>query len=205
MRPIYSATLAALFMGQAGFAEDAPTEAPFVPYLAEVSGLSAGDHLNVRYEPTHRSDDLGDLNAGTVVEVLEHDGDDRWARIIWEEGSAYISRRYITELSPEVGKLDLTRNLECLGTEPFWTLRLFKNGNATFKALDGNPLAATLREVRGDFTVDHSKTYLTDYFSAKVDIMHCSDGMSDRTYGYGVTTVIEGRPLTGCCLQLLGQ
>ena len=82
-----------------------------------VVDLEGDDHLNVRAEPTSKSEDLGDLASGSKpYEVLQIDSTGEWGRIIWLEGSGWVALRFMQQI--EIEKLANTQipvGLTCVG------------------------------------------------------------------------------------------
>lgn len=173
------------------------------PGLYRVEGVAADDTLNVRAAPDATSADIGDLLPGAVVEVTTVDVASGWARILWAEGDGWVSGRFLAP-SGDAGAIPDT--LFCLGTEPFWLL------DATGDTLIlETPEHSQISEVIS--TRDVARGSLGPGFLARSASMTlvaepaaCSDGMSDRTYGWRAFVVEDtdgGAGLfTGCCRRL---
>ena len=162
------------------------------PQLAQIVDVPANDTLNVRAAASATSKDIGDLQNGSSVELLELQ--DGWARIIWSEGDGWISKRYTEELIRPALPSGLPLGLACGGTEPFWDLRLFKLGAMS---LDGvtQPITASGTSENNRHAYYFKTPDTTGILRAKL----CSDGMSDRKYGWEIDVVTGQGLRSGCC------
>lgn len=61
----------------------------------QVSGIAAGDSLNVRKGPTSRSRDIGDLLEGDVIFVIGTNAAGTWSQIDYHGQRAWVSSRYL--------------------------------------------------------------------------------------------------------------
>lgn len=176
----------------------------FVPRLYDVTGVASADVLNVRAGPSASAQIVGTL-APTAkgIEVVGLDDTAKWGRIAMGEGAGWVSlafldRRYL-------GETGMAEGMRCSGTEPFWSLA-FSGGSATLDRMDAGaqsfPVAA-----RRSLPSSEAPVYgwtagpLTGVIVANA----CSDGMSDRPYGWQTAIVTPagqgGTPglLVGCC------
>lgn len=166
------------------------------PQVMAVSNLDAGDHLNVRAEPTVRSADLGDLSFGELVEVVEYTEDGKWARFIWAEGNGWASARFLANTPREVLRNGLPVGLACSGTEPFWSAKIGQGGAFEFTPSEGSAVmsASTSAKVGGGYDV------MAGEIMARLSPKSCTDGATDRDYGWQLDlTLASGYELTGCC------
>ena len=180
------------------------------PRLFRVAGVPAGDVLNVRAEPSAASQDIGDAGGnGALVEVLGAGPEAKWGRIVHGEGNGWVALRYLAPAEPEtVADSPIPVGLHCTGTEPFWSLRVGAPDRVTFSepgtgvqptggqaailwaaAASGRqafPAALRARGKEGEHAlVLHAEA--------------CTDGMSDRIYGWSANLITGERLLTGCC------
>lgn len=179
------------------------------PGYFRVTGVAADDTLNVRAEPRASSADIGDLPPdATGIEVLGTDASGAWAEIIWEEGNAWIARRFLTpDTVDQVQGTRLPAGLLCGGTEPFWSLKLGQ-ASAVYSDISGMtftmPMAgSTVAEGRPDFPVAMQHGGGGNGSLSVVRPIRCSDGMSDRDYPYTLSFILQTtggrRFLEGCC------
>ncbi|MBS0125879.1 SH3 domain-containing protein [Thetidibacter halocola] len=172
------------------------------PTLHDVSGVSAGDVLNVRDAPSVSGTIIGALAPdATDIEVVERQGN--WGRLNSGEGSGWASLTYMAQ-QPGAGTPPVPRR--CFGTEPFWTLtlgeaasRLDRLGEAEIPYGPPTILPASGRLDRAGLLLDGAGT-LDAVYAAGI----CSDGMSDRLFGIGIDLILrlEGQGpvvLSGCC------
>lgn len=178
---------------------------PILPAIFEVTGLKAGDHLNVRAAPTAKAKDIGDLKAGTHVEVTAIDPNAGWAQIVYGEWTAWAYARFLTPVqTPLLLGTDLPANMSCGGTEPFWGLQISKGTRARFKMM-GDPAVTEDISYAGK-SLNHTlkQGIQTSSWTAFLEKRQCSDGMSDRQMGIAIELMatVEGtgfRHLSGCC------
>ena len=179
------------------------------PEYYRVTGVAADDTLNVRAAPDGSSEDIGDLLPDTTgLEVLDRDDSGKWGRITWYEGNGWISMRFLEKDDiARIGQTTLPAGLLCGGTEPFWSIR-FAETTATFSDITSNhsvlPLGDTL--VAGGRPAFPAALRHRSDEAAALSILRpqaCSDGMSDRDYGYSVVLLIrtlQGEGFyEGCC------
>lgn len=175
-----------------------------LPHLAKVTGLAANDTLNVRANPSAQSADIGDIKQDQKVEVLELDGSGKWARILQAEGNGWVSTRYLAQQSQAMTPSGMPLGLHCTGTEPFWSARLDADATVHFEVMgqgaQSYPLDWTSpSQNRGGAEYGLSATGLSGILRRAA----CSDGMSDRNYGWALDLIVESEGgktlLGGCC------
>ena len=188
--------LAALLLlalwGTAALAQDLPAR-------FTVTGVGAGDALNVRSEPSASARIVATLPPGsTGVEVLSLSPDGRWGLMPLREGSGWVSLRYLAREA--ASGTPLPRPLLCRGTEPFWALSVTGTG-AVFETPEGGavplrPLGEVAGVTGGGAAFDAGGETL----DLTVVRRACSDGMSDRPYGLTAMVWNRGETfLEGCC------
>ena len=98
----------------------APARADTLPALFDVTGVAAGDALNIREAPSARAAILGRLapDATGVEGVAARDG---WMQVNVAERSGWVSARHLVPAGA-VWTSGLPPTLNCGGTEPFWSL-----------------------------------------------------------------------------------
>jgi uncharacterized membrane protein len=170
-----------------------------LPARFSVTGVGAGDVLNVRSEPSASAPVVATLPPGsTGVEVLSLSPDRRWGLMPLREGSGWVSLRYLArEAAPGT---PLPRPLLCRGTEPFWALSVTGSG-AAFETPEGG--AVPLRPL-GEVAGVTGGVAAFDAGGETLDLTvvrrACSDGMSDRPYGFAAMVWNRGETfLEGCC------
>jgi uncharacterized membrane protein len=181
-----------------------PALAQDLPAAFFVTGVDTDDVLNIRQAPSAGSEKIGEIGPyGINIEVLALSENGRWGKIGMPEGNGWVAMRY---LSPqETGTVEgLPRPLSCLGTEPFWRLGLYPGGDE-FERLGEDRL--DLQSVSEDPGEDGWQASLGAMDGATYGLVVarglCSDGMSDREFGWRATLYID-RPggsetLQGCC------
>jgi uncharacterized membrane protein len=194
-RPALLRLLAALLLalwGAAALAQDLPAR-------FTVTGVAAGDVLNVRAEPSAQAAILAALPPGsTGVEVVRLSPDGRWGLTPFREGAGWVSMRYLAREA--ASGTPLPRPLLCRGTEPFWSLNITGSG-AAFEVPDRARVA--LRPL-GEVAGFQGGVLAFDAGGETLDLtvvrMACSDGMSDRPYGFLALVWNRGETfLEGCC------
>ena len=201
MRPL--PTLLMLLLGAAtpaGAAED------FLPGLFGVTGVATGDVLNVRAAPDGAAAIVGSFAPDRQgIEVIARDPSGHWGEVGLPEGAGWVAMRY---LAPEPWPAGAPPDgMACVGTEPFWRIA-FADGTARYSAPGVDwpavPVAAAAspvppgRQAYG-FAFDHDG----NRFSGTIEAAACSDGMSDRPFGWKVTVLHQGGDGSslahGCC------
>ena len=187
-----------------------PVMALAEPTYHRVTGVASTDTLNVRAAPSASSADIGDLaHDARRIEAFAFDETGNWARIALNERDGWVSTRFLTRDEVEtLGPSTVPVGLVCGGTEPFWALGLYgedaryshpEDGDTDF-AFDsvvvaegrlGNPALVTVA------------TEDAQVIEATISGESCSDGMSDRSYGWTISLQLiapgKRRFLTGCC------
>jgi uncharacterized membrane protein len=182
-----------------------PAAAQDFPALHRVTGVSAGDVLNIRAEPSARSAIVGSFPRDAAgIEVIGLSEDRTWGLVRTAEGAGWSNMRFLTREHADAWHAG-THHLTCLGTEPFWSMAFFLPGNrAEFVAPDDS------WEVRTDApNLPHTAfppTLALPFSGAREGVAVirngvCSDGMSDRVFGLETQVYFRGdaRGLTGCC------
>lgn len=182
----------------------APTLAQTFPASYSVTGVAATDMLNIRAEPSARAEVLGEIAPFALnVEVLGLSPDGKWGRVGIPEGNGWVSMTYLELYQPEDPTL-VQRPLSCMGTEPFWSVSLYPGG-AEYNSPDTGAVPLT---VTGEAVADQG--YLIQLEEGPtlnrtliVTRESCSDGMSDRAFGFSIrmfTHAPDGNAaLGGCC------
>jgi uncharacterized membrane protein len=177
----------------------------FVPRLYDVAGVAQDDVLNVRAAPSASADVVATLPPDRRrVEVIGLDDGANWGRIGLPEGEGWVSlafleRRYL-------GEAGMAPGMRCLGTEPFWSL-MFAEGGATLSS----PGEERSFAIAADRSVPSSAAHVYGWaetgsgatLSGTIVAAACSDGMSDRPWGWatGILRRSGGgvELLSGCC------
>ena len=188
----------------------ARAQAPTLPALHDVTGVTAPDVLNVRENPRASAGVLGALPAdATGIEVVALSDSGDWGRVNLGERSGWVSMRYLVPApGADAQALVFDRPLRCVGTEPFWTLA--SDGTALSWSRPGaDPLPVepqlTARAAGRPAYRDALDALIDgqDRLTAVVRSAACSDGMSDTAYGLSVDALVQdadgGRLLSGCC------
>lgn len=178
------------------------------PALYRVVNIDSTDVLNVRRTPSPTSAIVGALPPGAErVEVLETRHG--WGRILMRRGEGWVSLAYLAETErAAIEGHAAPGGFSCAGTEPFWGLDIGVDGTGAFND------AMTVGEER-EFRIEDARTARGRFYPyvyhfdgeasgfAVIAPQACSDGMSERGYGWHVVADIgdgEGRRLLdGCC------
>jgi uncharacterized membrane protein len=99
---------------------------------------------------------------------------------------------------PPADAVDFTREVNLLGNEPFWALKV-RNDRLTFSAPDRADLEApnpgpVVTDGQAVWTADASGVSLKATLTAAV----CQDGMSGLFYPFKAVVEVEGMMLEGC-------
>jgi len=183
---------------------------PILPAVFKVTGLQAGDHLNVRSGPSAKADDIGDLQSGSLVEVTAMDTNVGWAQIAYGEWSAWVYARYLTSVeTPLIQGTDLPAMMVCGGTEPFWSFNVKDGTHVEFKMMGEASVFEPITYAGKSSNHTLRQGLQTAQWSAFLEKRTCSDGMSDRQMGISIElmsreTKQSTTHLSGCCGLSLG-
>lgn len=178
------------------------------PALYDVTGVAEDDVLNIRAEPSVSSEIVGELAPDeTAVEVIEMSRDGDWGRVNTDEASGWASLAFLTRRPGQwVG--EAPRNARCFGTEPFWSLDIGDDG-ATFETPEAMPLDFERTARLGSRNrIDRFAQIYENELGGIVAALRnasCSDGMSDRAYGWEVDLLLvvagedNAQLFSGCC------
>ena len=178
------------------------------PALYDVTGVAEDDVLNIRAEPSAFSEIIGALAPDeTAVEVIEMSRDGNWGRVNTDEMSGWASLAYL-ERRPGQWVGEAPRNARCFGTEPFWSLAI-GDGGATFNTPEAMPLdfGRTARLGSRNRIDRYAQIFENDLGGLVANLRNasCSDGMSDRAYGWDIDLLLvlagedNAQLFSGCC------
>ncbi|WP_292287292.1 SH3 domain-containing protein [Marivita sp.] len=180
------------------------------PTYHRVTGVAADDVLNIRAEPRATSADIGDLAQDAKrIEVFGFDASGNWAHIARNGRDGWIATRFLArDKVATLADSTVPIGLVCGGTEPFWALALHgaearyshpADGDTDF-ALDTVDVA---EGHRGSPALITASADTNEVIEATITGATCTDGMSDRDYGWLVTMQLrkpgQQRFLKGCC------
>lgn len=178
----------------------------FVPRLFDVAGVEDDDTLNIRAEPSASAPIIGELAPDAQgIEVTAFDPGARWGRVGAGELDGWVSLAYLAERAFPTG--DVPEGMRCLGTEPFWSIAFGDRTISYSSPVDSwreMPLrAAATRIPPGNQLFGFDGSGSDGSLSGVIEAGWCSDGMSDRTYGWKVTLMHQtGERMSiesGCC------
>jgi uncharacterized membrane protein len=175
-----------------------------LPAAFAVQGVAADDILNIRAEPDAASAVVGTIPPDALgVEVVRLSDDGAWGQIGTAEGNGWVAMRFLSALpAPEQGLLP--RPMRCFGTEPFWSVTFPPTRGAVHATPEGETpqtIYSQSQAQEGHLVIlEEAAPILRTLMIAREA---CSDGMSDRTYGFSVRMFTEGPEgnslLRGCC------
>lgn len=175
-----------------------------LPALYDVTGVSADDTLNVRAGPAVTAqvlDELGPDRDG--IEVVGFADDRRWGQINIGEGTGWVSMAYMERQENQNPVPKTPVPLWCYGTEPFWSVEI---GQTDVSFTDpGMDEPALVQPIDYYASVPHSPrgAIVAGDISGFVSRELCSDGMSDRQYGWRIDFLRSGNGghfmFSGCC------
>ena len=174
------------------------------PARYSVSGVAADDVLNIRALPQASSDKLGEYPPYSInIEVLRLSDNGKWGMVGAGEGNGWVSMRYL-QPAPPSNQYEIPRPFTCIGTEPFWALSLSPRGSDfsepgyDLEILKETGEAVTQNAYLATFELGPTLTY-----TLIAERAQCSDGMSDREFGFSARLFREApdgnRFLRGCC------
>ena len=177
-----------------------------LPALFNVTGVVAGDVLNIRTRPSASSPIIGAFPRNARgIEVVALSDDGRWGQINSDEGTGYVALRFL-DLQAGPSWTSMQVPLSCFGTEPFWSFTAI-DGDAVLDVMDSGPVDMAITDVipaagRSDVVGVQLSTQSSTGF-ASLHATQCSDGMSDRAFGISIDLFVlhaEGATgYSGCC------
>lgn len=181
-----------------------------LPTLFDVTGVAANDRLNVRAMPDASSSILSELapDAKGVEVVAVRSG---WGLVNTHERSGWVNMRYLKERADVWQPGQVPATLNCLGTEPFWSLRQV-GGNLVHETPEASRLLQRRAVVDNPSRHSPARSIVAGDEGGRLTVVlhpapypaQCSDGMSDRAFGLSATLLFEGagqasRMENGCC------
>jgi len=168
--------------------------------IVEVRGVAFDDVLNLRTEPRAGAPLAGALPpAAFGIEALKRT--DGWVYVRSGTLEGWAAARY---LRPQFVPGERPPSpLQCLGTEPFWSVAI--DGNVlTYNTPDLKPIAAqvgSVQQSRNSTIVWRVVPKDGPVASATIEAHQaCSDGMSDRVFSFSARVETrDGMFLSGCC------
>lgn len=177
-----------------------------LPALFNVTGVVAGDVLNIRTRPSASSPIIGAFPRNARgIEVVALSDDGRWGQINSDEGTGYVALRFL-DLQAGPSWTSMQAPLTCSGTEPFWSFTAI-DGDVVLDVMDSGPVDMAITDVipaagRSDVVGVQLSTRSSTGF-ASLHATQCSDGMSDRAFGISIDLFVlhaEGATgYSGCC------
>jgi len=177
------------------------------PALHNVTGVEAGDVLNIRSAPDASAQIIAELQPNDVdIEVIALDDTGKWGWVNIGESAGWVSMRFLDPVqAPDIRTMP--RPLICTGTEPFWSLDLPKDPVAELDVMGTDSrLFTDLTTIQSANNLNHFAVQASSddaQLNATIQRQTCSDDMSDRAYGLGITLLIrsEGEVgfFSGCC------
>ncbi|HXF53769.1 MAG TPA: SH3 domain-containing protein [Hyphomicrobiaceae bacterium] len=184
-------------------------------YEYRVIGVAPPDALNIRERPASQdeiskariigripSNAAGVLGSGATRKI----GKARWYEVRYGDLRGWVNGRFLAPLSAALSN-DLQADLLCSGAEPYWSLKVEREG-AEFKRAGGAPeryTVATREPFQGrDGTL--ALRLLGDNGSISALVQHkewCSNSANDIEYAFEVRAIGIGgseKPLRGCCM-----
>lgn len=188
-----------------------PAAAQEYPALYSVTGVAADDVLNIRSTPSASAEIIGTLAPDQAgVEVVQADTTGKWGLVNSGEQSGWAALRYLSPQPQNDWRMMHGQALDCFGTEPFWSLTLDDTARMTtpegpdtsFELLARQPAAG--HSGKSGFHAVHRSSTEAESLSGTLTAQHCTDGMSDRSYGISIDLLqLRGTGqlyvLTGCC------
>ncbi len=164
-----------------------------------------GKSLNVRTGPGTGYADIGSLADNTPLTVVGFNNSGSWAEIVYDDGTAWVSSRFITPAS-DAGSVEMSTNADmlfCVGTEPFWSAEIDKTGDFIYSEAEGATFEVPLEFFAMSETRDDIEGFTAGPFSGVIMLESCNDGMSDRDYERSINLLIPGasrlKVVSGCC------
>lgn len=199
MNPKALALIGALFLSSAATAQT-------LPQLYDVTGVEAGDALNIRATDSASAEVIGTLaRDAQSVEVVAMNDAGTWGQVNTTEASGWVNLRYLAERGVHIDHYNLPDGLFCMGTEPFWSIQntggQLHYDTPDTPARDMEIWMAQDSGIGGDLRRMVQFAGISGSGMAFIYPAACSDGMSDRSYGLSISlmTAPDAPMLSGCC------
>ncbi|WP_300543280.1 SH3 domain-containing protein [Maricaulis sp.] len=178
------------------------------PDVHRVVNVDQTDVLNIRETPSPTSAIVATLSPNArMVEVLETRHG--WGRVVVRGGEGWVSLAYLAAMdrTPIPGQ-GAPGGFRCAGTEPFWGLDIGTDGTGRYHDMMslGEERAIAVSESRTASGRFQPFVYRFGGEAGGVAVVTegmCSDGMSDRQYGWRAYVDAEDgegvRFVEGCC------
>lgn len=207
---ILKAAIAAAFLlspGIVGAAQAQPSE-PEPGLLYRVVGIARDAVLPLLQQPDDESEIIGELrwNARDVVlsgASTQVDGRE-WHQVVHDGSYAWTEA---VHLDPQDQARAEDYPLQCLGTEPFWSVGINRE-SAVFEAPDVAQTTWTAsdwlpaRGLIGRYMIRLGSGYGTGYIA--ILRQTCSDGMSEISYPFETIMITPGQAVRGGCCRRAG-
>lgn len=174
------------------------------PAAYQVTGVAEGDVLNIRTAPSASAEKIGEIGPyGLNIEVLETTPDGTWGKVGVPEGNGWVAMRFLEATAP-IDEYLVPRPLSCFGTEPFWSVSLYPRG-AEFNSPDTGavPMSVLDESVSPEGYYVRLEEGPTLNRTLIVKKQKCSDGMSDREFGFATLMFLQApdgnETFAGCC------
>lgn len=175
-----------------------------LPALYDVTGVAENDVLNVREAPDASARIVSELAPGrTGIEVVAFNDDRSWGKVNVSESSGWVSMAFMTQQPGQIPGDKLPTPMWCYGTEPFWSLEIRADKAIFTDESTGADPMTSLRASVEDLPWSPRGNFVAGDAIGFVSREACSDGMSDRDYGWRVDFIRTAngtpKPFSGCC------
>lgn len=168
------------------------------------TGVAADDTLNIRSAPDTSAEKIGEYGPYALnIEVLRLSDTGKWGMVGAGERNGWVSMRYL-EPSNHQEPFTFPRPMSCFGAEPFWSLNVTARGDEYQEPGVSRRDLNMIREnaaSNGAIAVFEEGPTLNR--TLIVEKGYCSDGMSDREFGWKATLFNEAPDgngvQSGCC------
>jgi len=174
-----------------------------------VKDVASDDALNIRSEPNAGAEIIGEYSPYALnIEVLRTTTDGKWGLVGVGERNGWTSMRYLAR-SDHQDADNFPRPMRCFGAEPFWSLNVTARGDEyTDISTERRDLEMTLERAAENGAMAVFKEGPTLDRTLIVKRGYCSDGMSDREFGWQAmlfNDAPDGPEVQSGCCTLDGQ
>lgn len=199
MKPKALALICAIFLSTSAMAQP-------LPQLYDVTGVAAGDVLNIRASDSASAEIIGTLpRDAQAVEVVAINDAGNWGQVNTAERAGWVNLTYLAARGVHIDHYNLPDGLFCMGTEPFWSAQN-TGGQLHFDTPDApaRDMAIWMAQdsgIEGDLRRMLQFAGIGGPGMGFIYPAQCSDGMSDRAYGLAISlmTAPDSAMLSGCC------
>jgi len=176
-----------------------------LPAVFTVTNVQINDRLHVRDQANASANTLHAYEPNTPIVALAYLSNG-WAQVNVRNELGYVNGNFLTRGGGVQTQSGMQLGLMCRGTEPFWTLAIDEDRTVRFNDLitGAAPITSLISASQSPLTNTYPYNFTALPYSGTLDQKICKDGISDKTFGWGISLVRQNQNgdwenLNGCC------